>query len=51
MKDIYTADGVSAVTFRFSFVSAERTLTKQELAPATEAVCKALEPMGLVLKI
>ena len=51
LKDIYTADGVSAVTFRFSFVSAERTLTKQELAPTTEAVCKALEPMGLVLKV
>ena len=51
LKDIYTADGSSAVTFRFSFVSNERTLTKQELAPATEAICKALEPQGLVLKV
>ena len=50
MKDIYTADGSSAVTFRFSFVSSERTLTKQELTPATEAICKALEPLGLTLK-
>ena len=51
LKDIYTADGASAVTFRFSFVSSERTLSKQELAPTTDAVCKALEPMGLTLKI
>ncbi len=51
MKDIYTADGTSAITLRFSFVSTERTLTKQELAPATEAICKALLPLGLVLKI
>ncbi len=51
MKDIYTADGSSAITFRFSFVSVERTLTKQELTPATEAICKALLPMGLALKV
>ena len=51
MKDIYTADGSSAITFRFSFVSTERTLTKQELTPATESICKALSPMGLILKV
>ncbi len=51
LKDVYTADGTSAVTFRFSFVSSERTLTKQELTPTTESVCKALEPLGLVLKV
>ncbi len=51
LKDIYTADGISAVTFRFAFVSSERTLTKQELAPTTDAICKALEPQGLTLKV
>ena len=42
VKDIYTADGVTALTLRFSFVSKDRTLTKQELAPATEKIIKAL---------
>ena len=51
VKDVYTdGDGVSALTVRFSFVSAERTLTKQELTPATEAILGALAPMGLALK-
>ena len=50
MKDIYTADGSSALTLRFSFCSAERTLTKQELAPATDAIVAAVADMGLVLK-
>ena len=50
MKDIYTADGASALTLRFSFMSAERTLTKQELAPATDAVISALAELGLSLK-
>ena len=44
------SEGVSSLTLRFSFVSSERTLTKQELAPATEAILGALAPMGLVLK-
>ena len=42
VKDIYTADGVTALTLRFSFASRERTLTKQELAPATDAIIAAL---------
>ena len=50
VKDIYTADGVSALTLRFSFMSAERTLTKQELAPATDAIIAALADMSLSLK-
>ena len=50
MKDIYTQDGVSALTLRFSFSSDERTLTKQELAPVTEAVIAALAEMNLSLK-
>ncbi len=52
LKDIYTAeDGSSAVTLRFSFVSKERTLTKQELAPATSAIASALAEIGLVVKM
>ena len=47
VKDIYTADGSCALTLRFSFVSKERTLTKQELAPATEKIVAAL---GLEVK-
>ena len=47
VKDIYTADGNTALTLRFSFVSRERTLTKQELAPMTDAVIAAL---GLEVK-
>ena len=52
LKDVYTSeDGSSAVTLRFSFVSKERTLTKQELAPATEAITSALNEVGLVVKM
>ena len=51
LKDIYTQDGVSAVTFRFAFSSSERTLTKQELAPATDAIADSLAALGLTLKI
>ncbi|MBR2650510.1 MAG: phenylalanine--tRNA ligase subunit beta, partial [Clostridia bacterium] len=48
VKDIYnTEDGRCALTLRFAFVSAERTLTKQELAPVTEKIIKALSELGL----
>ena len=51
VKDIYTAeDGSSSITLRFSFASAERTLTKQELTPATDAIIAALASSGLALK-
>ena len=50
VKDIYTADGVTALTVRFTFVSSERTLTKQELAPATESISGALVALGLTVK-
>ena len=48
--DIYTAEGITALTLRFSFVSNERTLTKQELAPATDAIIASLCELGLVKK-
>ena len=51
MKYVYTDDaGVTALTLRFSFVSNERTLTKQELEPHTAAIISALAPMGITLK-
>ena len=51
MKYVYTDEaGVSALTLRFSFVSTERTLTKQELEPCTAAIVAALAPMGITLK-
>ena len=52
VKDIYTdADGVSALTLRFSYVSLDRTLSKQELQPTVDAVAAALETVGLKLKV
>ena len=48
VKDIYTADGVTALTLRFSFVSAERTLTKQELA--TDKIIEAFAKENLIFK-
>ena len=51
VKDVYTSeDGVSALTLRFSFISSERTLTKQELQPLTDAVISALMPLGIEFK-
>ena len=51
VKDIYTDEnGDVALTVRFSFVSKERTLTKQELAPVTEKVASALEALNLTIK-
>ena len=51
VKDIYfSEDGSCALTLRFSFVSTDRTLTKQELAPVTEAVANALVSEGLTIK-
>jgi phenylalanyl-tRNA synthetase beta chain len=48
VKDIYTADGVTALTLRFSFVSSERTLTKQELG--TEKIIEAFAKEGINMK-
>ena len=48
VKDIYTADGVTALTLRFSFVSNERTLTKQELG--TEKIIEAFAKEGINMK-
>ena len=50
-KDVFLeADGSSAFTVRFGFVSPERTLTKQELQPAIDAIVEVMGGMGLTLK-
>jgi phenylalanyl-tRNA synthetase beta chain len=50
-KDIYVGeDGVNALTLRFSFVSNERTLNKQELTPVVDAITAALADNGLTIK-
>lgn len=52
LKDVYTAeDGSTTVTLRFSFVSKERTLTKQELSPTVEDLAKSLAEINLVAKM
>ena len=52
VHDVYEAeDGSCSVTFRFAFVSPERTLTKQELSPLTEAIAAKLAELGLNMKI
>ena len=46
----YEQEGACALTLRFYFLSYERTLTKQELAPVTDCVAEALLPLGLSIK-
>ena len=48
VQDIYTSDAGTSLTVRFVFVSKERTLTKQEIAPAMDAIVSAL---GLEVKV
>ena len=51
VKDIYVSEqGDTAVTVRFSFVSHERTLTKQELNPLAEAIAAEFAKAGIALK-
>jgi phenylalanyl-tRNA synthetase beta chain len=50
LKDTYEDGDTSTVTLRFSFISKERTLTKQELAPATEAIAAALAELSMIVR-
>ena len=50
-KDIYTGeDGSTALTLRFSFVSYDKTLSKQELMPAIDAIVLMMNEMGMPMK-
>ncbi len=51
VRDIYEeSDGTYAVTFRFFFVSNERTLTKQELSGVVEKITSAFAEQGIAVK-
>ena len=51
VKDIYTGDdGSYAVTLRFSFLSRERTLTKQELSVVVDGITAAYAELGIAVK-
>ncbi len=50
VADIYESEGASSITVRFTFSSRERTLTKAELAPITDAIISAYSPLGLTFK-
>ncbi len=46
----FARDGEETITLRFSFVSAEKTLSKPEVSTATEEIAKALASFGLTAK-
>ena len=50
VKDVYENEGEVALTLRFSFISKERTLSKQELTPVVEQLTKALAVLNLTVK-
>lgn len=50
VADVYESEGASSITVRFTFSSPERTLTKAELAPITDAIISAYSPLGLTFK-
>ena len=49
-KDVYGEGDTVALTLRFTFVSNERTLTKQELADEVKKIEEALAPFDLTVK-
>jgi len=52
VKDIYTKDGASSLTLRFSFSSNERTLTKAEVQAWIDAILAAYkENAGIEMKL
>ena len=51
VKDIYNAEGVCALTLRYTFSSNERTLTKQELQAETDRISEKLAGLGLSVKM
>ena len=44
----YERDGEETLTLRFSFAAADRTLTKNELQPAADAIIAALAQLGML---
>ena len=50
VHDIFPLGSLAALTLRFTFVSAERTLTKAELSEESNAITDAFRTCGLSLK-
>ena len=50
VHDIYENEGDVALTLRFTFSSKEKTLSKQELAPITDAIIQALSKLNVNFK-
>ena len=50
VKDIYTQDGVTALTLRFFFVSHEKTLNRQEVQGSVDKIIEAFKSEDLVMK-
>ena len=51
LVDVYeSADGNSSIALRFVFSASDRTLTRAELAPHTDALLAALAEQGLSIK-
>ena len=48
--DVYESEGEMSLTLRFTFVSKERTLSKSELTPITDAILASLAAMNMKLK-
>ena len=53
VQDVYEGEeGKSAtLTLRFAFSAPDRTLTKQELAPAMDAICEKFTAFGLAAQV
>ncbi len=50
VTDVYESEEDSSITVRFTFSSDERTLTRAELTPITDAMLAALAEKGIALK-
>lgn len=50
VADVYESEGESSLTVRFTFSSDERTLTRAELTPITDAILASLKEKGISLK-
>ena len=48
--DVYKSEGEESLTLRFTFVSLERTLSKSELTPITDAILERLSSLNMKLK-
>ena len=53
VQDIYEGDGEKSatLTLRFAFSASDRTLTKQELLPAMDAIAKAYATLGVTAQV